>query len=85
MFLFPIYFVSVSGPEFELALIIHDVRQGSVLGPLLFLICIDDFYYATKASCPFHFADDTCLLNIQSSIKQINRTLSKDLKQLPFG
>ena len=37
---------------------------------------------AIKASYPLHFADDTSLLNIQSSIKQINRTLIKDLKQL---
>ena len=35
-----------------------------------------------KVSCPLHFADYTCFLNIQSSIKQINRTLNKDLKQL---
>ena len=47
-----------------------------------FLIYINDLYYAIKASCPLHFADDTCLLNIQSSIKEINRTLNKHLKQL---
>ena len=35
-----------------------------------------------KISYPLHSADDTCLLNIQSSIKKINRTLTKDLKQL---
>ena len=58
--------------------------QGSVLGPLLFLIYINDLHYAIKASCLLHFADDTCLLNIQSSIKQINRTLNKDSKQLAF-
>ena len=56
--------------------------QGSVLRPLLFLIYINDLHYATKASCPLHFADDTCLLNIRSFIKHINRTLNKHLKQL---
>ena len=40
------------------------------------------FHYAIKQSCPLHFADVTCLLNIQSFIKQSNRTLNKDLKQL---
>ena len=75
-------FVSVSGAESELTSVNHHVPQGSVLGPLLFLIYINHLHYAIKGSCPLHFADDTCLLNIQSSIKEINRTLNKDLKQL---
>ena len=75
-------FVSVSSVESELASVNYDVPQGSVLGPLLHLIYINDLHYAIKASCPLHFADDTCLFNMQSSITQINRTLNKDLKQL---
>ena len=49
--------------------------KGSVLGPLLFFIYINGIHFATKASCPLHFVNNTCWLNIQSSIKQINRTL----------
>ena len=49
-----------------------------VLGPLLCLTYINDLHYTIKASCSFHFADDTCFLTIQSSVKQINRTLDKD-------
>ena len=64
--------------ESELAFVNYGVPHGSVLGQLLFLIYVNDLHYAMKASCPLHFADDTCLLNIQSSIKQINRTLNKD-------
>ena len=75
-------FVSDSGTESELASVNYGVPQGSVLRPLLFLIYINDLHYATKASCPLHFADDTCLLNIRSFIKHINRTLNKHLKQL---
>ena len=36
---------------------------------------LKDLHYVLKASCSLHFADDTCLLNMQRSIKQINRTL----------
>ena len=35
-----------------------------------------------KHSDAFHFADDTCLLNINDSVKQINKVVHKDLKFL---
>ena len=58
------------------------VLQGSVLVPLLFLIHINDLHYAIKFSQSFHFAGDTCLLNIQNTIPKINKSLNKDLKEL---
>ena len=58
--------------------------QGSVLGSLIFLIYINDLHNAIKFSQSFHFADDTCLLNIPNTISKINRSLNKDLKELSF-
>ena len=55
-----------------------------VLGPLLFVISINDLHNAIKFSQSFHFADDTCLLNIQKTISTINKSLNKDLKELSF-
>ena len=56
-------FVSVSGARSVNKLIRHGVPQGSVLGPLLFLLYINDLNCAIKYSLVHHFADDTNLLH----------------------
>ena len=55
------------------------VPQGSVLCSLLLLLYINDLQNSTTFSSTFHFADDTCLLNIQDTISAINKTYNKDL------
>ena len=52
--------------------ITHGDLQGSVLGPLLFLIYINDLCHVVKHSTVHHFADGTNLLYSSSSIKSIN-------------
>ena len=75
-------FVSLFGFESNKSLIKHGVPQGSVLGPLLFLIYINDLHRAIKNSHVFHFADDTNLLNINNSIHILQNQLNYDLKGL---
>ena len=78
-------FVSINGTNSAEANINHGVPQGSVLGPLLFLIYINDLHQCIKNSNTFHFADDTNLLYIPDKKirnRNLNRRLNIDLKSL---
>ena len=66
----PKQFVYINGYGSGLAEINCSVPQGSVLGPLLFLLYIDDLNQAIKFCKVHHFADDTDLLYLGKSIKK---------------
>ena len=72
----------MSGQKSDNALIESEVPQGSVLGPLLFLIYINDLNQAMKFSRVHHFADDTNLLLVDNSLKKIKKNINHDLKLL---
>ena len=60
------------------------VPQGSILGPLLFLIYINDMSQAVKCNL-FLYADDTCLVCQHKDINEIEKQLNKDFESFCDG
>ena len=75
-------YVSINGYDSGLAAVNCGVTRGFVLGPLLYLLYINDLNRAIKFINPHHFADDTYLLRLSYSIKKLNKLVNADLKQL---
>ena len=75
-------FVSINGFNSSKKTMKYGVPQGSVLGPLLFLVYINDLHQAIKFSNVHHFADDTNLLVVGNTMKKIQKQINIDLKLL---
>ena len=79
-------YVSIDNIKSDTKPILHGVPQGSVLGPLLFLLYINDLHKCIHFSVTRHFADDTNLMYTIDFSKIRNRNptrkLNIDLKNL---
>ena len=73
---------SVNGNDSNFLPITCGVPQGSILGPLLFSIYINDMHRAISNSTVFHFADDTNLLFSHKDPSIIKKMMNDDLKSL---
>ena len=72
-------FVSINGFNSSPLSVKCGVPQGSILGPLLFLIYINDLHQSIKKSTVHHFADDTNILHINKSYKKLCLNINHDL------
>ena len=74
--------VSVAGNLSETLEISCGVPQGSVLGPLLFLLYINDLPKISKKLIFFLFADDTNIYYESSSLLDIQKSVNKKIRKV---
>ena len=74
----------MSGKLSDLGEVTCGVPQGSCLGPLLFIIYINDLPLSTKHSQVNMYADDTSLSFSSKNILTINERVNEHLKCLKF-
>ena len=58
------------------------VPQGSILGPLLFNIFLNDIFYFENKSYLSNYADDNVLYAFGSNLEEVKQNLSQDLLKL---
>ena len=75
-------FVTYSGMKSQNQVIKCGVPQGSILGPLLFLIYINDLATVCKNTFPILFADDSNLFISGRDSDLIMKTLNEELKEI---
>ena len=75
------FIVNVDNCFSEKARLVCGVPQGSILGPLIFLIYANDM--AQAVACDLYlYADDSCLLYIGKDIKVIEKNLNENFNSL---
>ena len=75
------FMVNLENSFSEVSSISCGVPQGSILGPLLFLIYVNDMPMAVKCDL-FLYADDTCLVFQSKNVKDIEKQLNEDFANI---
>ena len=74
--------MSVNGHTSEYLNISCGVPQGSVLGPLLFLIYINDLPSVSKYLLFYRFADDTNIYFEAKDLKTLQKIMNRELRHV---
>ena len=72
-------YISIKNSSSSISNIRLGVPQGSVLGPILFLLYINDIKDPQISWCFVHFADDTTVFASDNDINNDHATLNREL------
>ena len=75
-------YLSVNGSDSETKRVTCGVHQGSVMGPILFLLYINDLPNISKHLKFSLFADDTNIYLEDSNLNALGKVMNKELKKL---
>ena len=75
-------YVSIDGSNSDVMSLKCGVPQGSILGPLLFLIYINDFVRSSDVFSFILFADDSNLFISNSNLTTLVNTVNYELKKV---
>ena len=69
----------VNNVVFEAETTLCGVPEGSVLGPLLFLLYINDIYKSSSLFAFYQFADDTSIILANNNLKELEKLINREL------
>ena len=75
-------FVVLNNTKSELNNISCGVPQGSILGPLMFLLYVNDLYSVSNSMMTLMFADDTTMFLKRSDIVEMDHKLNPELRHV---
>lgn len=75
-------YLTLNDQKSKMKMIQTQVLQGSVLGLLLFLVYINDLHKYIKHIKPYHFTDDTNILQSNKFLTELEKSMNTDPKRL---
>ena len=72
-------YVSINGHDSGPEIVKCGIPQGSTLGPLLFILYINDLRFCLHKSRAYHFADDTCITYSHKNQMALQEAMNNDL------
>ena len=76
-----IFLIEIENHLSDYGKVLCSVPQGSILGPLLFLVYVNGMPQTVKSNL-FLYANDLCLMSQRRNVEEIEKQLNKDFENI---